>query len=556
VKKGALLSLIIAVAIISLFFASAGFTDVPAPPANQSLGFKDTVFNNLSEADCRVCHDDPGVVGPTPNADRHHMLYGEPLPQGECSVNRNACLSDANCDAGICADKNPPFACVDDNDCPYAGLGETCGEVCIGETVSPNLDANQDGADDTVYGCLNCHEQDNTGGVITFLVERDCLQCHVQVPGEASVHHLTDMAQGFDSPIGDPAFGDCTPCHGTLVDDIGDGHLIPIYDPSLVTPKPDGGKGLPLNSRGNGAGACDYCHDSGTDTGSGVQVLANDDTHHNTGIFQSETGVSNNDACQWCHNVFLPDEKLIRTCEGCHGYESLHNIQTDSDGDGVITVGGELYGYGHVGRDMGPGDSDCWGCHGFAITASASGSGPTNPTISGADPMAVFAGTATQVTVTGAAFTNISGATAYTSDVVLTAADGFSVTLTPDAITQGSLTVTVPGSTFPGNYNLQAVKETAVSNPVVITVKPLVEITNVQCQSGCSGSTMTINGFGFGDPPPEGAEDYINVELDGVPMNIKSWTDNRIKAASPNCGQIAGKTVTVNGLFGTATLQQ
>jgi hypothetical protein len=67
---------------------------------------------------------------------------------------------------------------------------------------------------------------------------------------------------------------------------------------------------------------------------------------------------------------------------------------------------------------------------------------------------------------------------------------------------------------------------------------------------------MTINGFGFGDPPPEGAEDYINVELDGVPMNIKSWTDNRIKAASPNCGQIAGKTVTVNGLFGTATLQQ
>jgi hypothetical protein len=32
------------------------------------------------------------------------------------------------------------------------------------------------------------------------LVERDCLQCHIQVPGDGSVHHVTATAQGIDSP--------------------------------------------------------------------------------------------------------------------------------------------------------------------------------------------------------------------------------------------------------------------------------------------------------------------------------------------------------------------
>ena len=33
--------------------------------------------------------------------------------------------------------------------------------------------------------------------------------------------HLTDVGQGRDSPLGDDDVGDCTPCHGTIVDDIG-----------------------------------------------------------------------------------------------------------------------------------------------------------------------------------------------------------------------------------------------------------------------------------------------------------------------------------------------
>ena len=45
-------------------------------------------------------------------------------------------------------------------------------------------------------------------------------------------------------------------------------------------------------------------------------------------------------------------------CEKCHGPESLHNIQADSPNAnnlGSVVVGGEDAGYGHVGRDAGPG---------------------------------------------------------------------------------------------------------------------------------------------------------------------------------------------------------
>ena len=40
--------------------------------------------------------------------------------------------------------------------------------------------------------------------------------------------------------------------------------------------------------------------------------------------------------CFWCHDVFLPDALDIRVCEGCHGLDSLHNIQADSNGPGNI----------------------------------------------------------------------------------------------------------------------------------------------------------------------------------------------------------------------------
>ena len=144
-------AMIVTIVIGLLSYGTAG-ANIPAPPTNQTIGLYDTVFNNLTEAECRVCHDDPGIGSPTSNVDRHHLLYSQALREGECSVNRNACLSDANCNAGICHPQGHRLLLtVIAHD---AGVGETCGEVCIGETVAPVLDTDQDGVDDTNYSCL------------------------------------------------------------------------------------------------------------------------------------------------------------------------------------------------------------------------------------------------------------------------------------------------------------------------------------------------------------------------------------------------------------------
>jgi hypothetical protein len=465
--------------------------NVPAPPANQLLGIDDGIFNNFEEADCRVCHDDPAITGPTSNVDRHHNLYGQPIPEG----------------SGV------PFP-----------------------------DADGDGVDDTIYGCLNCHEQDTSTGVIRFLVERDCLACHVQIPGEASVHHLTPTAQGTAIPdIGNNGIGDCTPCHGELVDDIGDGHTIPTYDPSLVTPEPSTDPAAP--------GGCNYCHDAGIDTstGSDIEVFSNEDTHHNTGVFiDAETGLEDDSRCLWCHNTLQPQVPEIRFCEGCHGLDSLHNIQADSPNPnniGTLVVGGEDAGYGHIGRDAGPGDSDCWGCHGFSVAAEGAEIGSGVPTIYSAHPQSMAAGADTVVTVNGAALSN-----ATTLAVRLTDAAGNTLTLDPNDVTDGSLTVVVNAAA--GNYTLQAVKDGAASNAVAISIKPEVVITEIDC-SKCLGS-MTITGSGFAEKPDGTDEDLYVIEGDGGRLlKVISWTDTEIKVLDARCRG----DVTVNAIFGSATSQ-
>jgi hypothetical protein len=301
---------------------------------------------------------------------------------------------------------------------------------------------------------------------------------------------------------------------------------------------------LPLNSRGNGAGACDYCHDN-----DGLQepvILTNEELHHNTGFGDDNT------KCDWCHDTSAPPDEKIRTCEGCHGPESLHNIQADSPAPaniGDIIVGGEDAGYGHIGRDAGPGDSDCWGCHGFSM-ASASSAGPGIPSISTADTAVVIAGIDAQVTLTGSAFTSILVNTSYTSDVLLTALDGSGTILTPDAITAGDLTVTIPGTTEPGNYTLQAVKDGEASNPVPLSIIPAVVITEIDC-SKCLG-TMTITGAGFSEKPEGTDEDLYVIEGDGGRLlKVISWTETEIKVLDARCRG----DVTVNTLFGSATGQ-
>ena len=112
----------------------------------------------------------------------------------------------------------------------------------------------------------------------------------------------------------------------------------------------------------------------------------------------------------------VPEEYAIRVCEGCHGYESLHNIAADTDSvppcfydpanptECEVVVGAEDPGYSHVGND-----DDCWGCHGNYIPTAASGSGPVTPFISDADGAVMIAGTDTAFTLTGTALTNLVG---------------------------------------------------------------------------------------------------------------------------------------------------
>lgn len=537
----------------TLAFALCPLAAVPPPPVNQSIGLPDGIFNDLVESECRFCHEDPGIVlGNAHIPNRHHLLMYSPLQTGECSVNHNSCLLDSECNSGICSRNN--VICTVDTDCPQYFSGETCGENCIGETVAPDKDADQNGVNDTVYQCLNCHLEDTTGGIIQLLVWRDCLLCHVQIPGEASVHHLTATAQGTDSPLGAPGIGDCTPCHGSLVDDIGDGHDIPLYAPSLVTPDPSGGNGLPLNSYGKGAGACDYCHDQDTmPPAAPVEIYRNQDTHHNTGVYINEVGEANNNACYWCHLVSIPPPDpafRIRVCEGCHGYEALHNIQTDSPNPaniGTIVVGGEDAGYGHIGNDGDP-DGDCWGCHGFAA-ASAPASGPLTPYISSIDVLSATAGLDTYVTLTGSGFTNLVGTYEWTSDITLTADDGSATTLIPGSISSNQLTVTVPGTTAPGSYALRAVKGTyAESNPVVIAVVPDVVITSENCDR--KKGVLSVIGVGFGEKPA-GTDGYINVQVDSQLVDVLFWSDTQIRASVSRCSNNAA--ITVNALMGSDT---
>ena len=478
------------------------WADVPAPPANQMVGVNDGVFNDMVEADCRFCHENPDQfpVEDETIPDRHHLLYGTVIP-------------------------NP-------TDAPYGTPGE-------------------------LFACLSCHAIDTSSGSNQFLIERDCQVCHMQDSFfELTVHHRTDEALG-NLPQGP----DCKACHGSLVDNMEDGHFISAEPATDGTPKRSAADGLPLNSEGKGAGACDYCHSTGTgdptipgvDSATGILVYSNQDTHHETG-FWGGVG-AHGFVCFWCHDFNRPFEEQIRVCENCHGRDSLHNIQLDSDGDGVINPGVELPGYGHVGDP-----DDCWGCHAFSpqmfSASSAPDTGPVIPNIGGISASVLAAGVNTVVTISGAAFTNNSSQGELSSNITLSPDHGTSIELIPDLISENLMTVTIPGTLTTGNYTLRVVKLDKFSNPAVISIKPGVTISDAICDNG----TVNINGSGFSgfvDAENSGALITGTVttgkgkkkKTTTVGAEVISWTDTRIEAQFDACPS----EVTVDSVFGSAT---
>ncbi|HBA73014.1 MAG: hypothetical protein A2X82_16370 [Geobacteraceae bacterium GWC2_55_20] len=196
--------------------------------------------------------------------------------------------------------------------------------------------------------CFTCHKLDYISGSWQFEPFRDCLHCHSQIAGQASVHHIGQTAQE----------GNCAACHGSLVQNRDDGHYIPTYGESMVTPRPSEGTGT------NGKGACDYCHSWGNDLGTSELVYANKETHHGTGL-----GYDTN-KCTWCHDSQAGAGLKIRSCEQCHAPQSLHNIQLDTNSDGNIIPGAELPYKGHIGNN-----EDCLGCHGGSASQVSIGGG-------------------------------------------------------------------------------------------------------------------------------------------------------------------------------------
>ncbi len=234
----------------------------------------------------------------------------------------------------------------------------------------------------------------------------------------------------------------------------------------------------------------------------------------------------------------------MRICENCHGRDSLHNIQADSDGDNVIQPGIEQPFFGHIGNP-----DDCWGCHGFGpeeLTAPETGA--VVPSISSISNSVMTEGTDNTVTLSGAAFTNMDDGIELSSDVVLIASDGSTITLVPESISQDSIAVTIPNNLLRGNYKLKTAKLNKRSNPKVISIKPAVKITLVECMP--RRGRLIIKGSGF-DNNIEGADAYLNVKVNGKVAEIISWRNNRIKVSVSRCSD--NDNVTVKALFGSAT---
>jgi hypothetical protein len=359
------------------------------------------------------------------------------------------------------------------------------------------------------YECMDCHEIGPGGGIDSPI--RDCVACHLESP-----HHYTDEALDRH----------CSHCHGSLVDDFDDGHYIPTYEPSLITP--DTSYTWMNGTTGTKGGGCEACHEANTTPVSGAAIYDNYETHHS--IWPGDGAM-----CGVCHDVAGVNLSM-RRCEDCHGVKSLHNIQYD-----YPTTEGEL-GYGHIGDNW-----DCMGCHGW-VEASADDlpMRPITPGIDEVSPTRIVAGVETVVTITGTNFVTTVNDITYSSEVVID--DGAeTITLTPDSITDSEIVVTV-SRLVEGTYGLRVVKSGMSSKLVPIVVVPQVSIDSATVRK----DMLILCGSGFGDEPDDSYDGLLGVTVahEGDPLSgiVYYWSNTRIAV---KCPAAAGDQVTVGTLHGS-----
>ncbi|GLI37104.1 IPT/TIG domain-containing protein [Geobacter hydrogenophilus] len=392
--------------------------------------------------------------------------------------------------------------------------------------------------DPTANPVTGCHQliPDGAGG-FTFADFRDCLRCHSKTP-----HHITTQAQQQD----------CKFCHGSFIDNPLDGHTIPTYAKSSVTPETKWRGNNP--SVPNNYGGCAACHQAAaaSPTVGPKDIKSNADNHHGTGL-GAPTSVTGQPIqvgdCTWCHGGAPGDVNFldIRTCERCHGVKSLHNIENPSGaGPNGSTLGTNVVpgamplGYGHIGADF-----DCWGCHGTfkKYATDPSPAGAVVPFVSDLSTRALIANQANALTITGGSFTNQSNGVDFTSSVTLTNGS-VTVTVQPTSITVSEIQVNIPALPV-GTYNLLVVKGDKQSNLTRVAVLPNLAIKS----ASISGGTVTITGSGFGDAPATDVKTGLGVfAADGSQCTVSYWSDTKLVVSSTALK--AGSTVTVKTLYG------
>ena len=507
---------------------------IPPPPANQNLGIPDTQFNLLSKEVCWRCHKPYALqAGLTPPEgvpvqttylpNRHHQHVGTPIAGGP---------------------EQPPFPDHDNN-----------------------------GIIDVNYACLNCHEivTNETGYWQISEDFRDCLFCHI-VDGDEqrTVHH--------DTPKAKEAL--CGDCHGSLIRSLDAGQPPAPYSPTMITPwksgKPNADTSI-TSSAGTHPGNCNFCHNTadGTDTGTPtdttfglITVFTNYQNHHGTGV-PTITDSSKGSPCDWCHLTTFPadytpypDEPVeawaIRGCQRCHDIASLHNIEADVAGDGIIPGAEDPYN-GHIGNQ-----DNCWGCHGNnrELIVTAAGlpiTSATTPQLDGISTVTWKEGTTFNLDLTGNSFFNQgdeynpnTGETqqaTFTPTIQLTDKEGNSTVLDPFTAEPSFLSVTIPGTLGENIYQVQVKKANQLSNPITITITPRISISSAVCY--LDYRVVLLRGDNLSDYLP-GTNTGTSVSGDGNDADmVYRWKAGMIAA---RFNQGCPSTVTVTNVFDTITV--
>ncbi len=438
------------------------------------------------------------------------------------------------------------------------------------------------------YGCNDCHPTVGTPGSQTMYVEKNCINCHngtgfylVPFVNPGRPHHDTAQAQARN----------CKYCHGgSVVDNYNDGHYVPPYNTSTVTPYADNkvynatgyNPNNPLNV-GRYWGGCISCHQNKT-TATPV-ILSNRDTHHGAINDAGTTGYK----CSWCHvtisgaqsdsalqriialsgqggplngpnaSAGYPYGRLLPMrnstiiasdialgyleppttnitingtgCQKCHSVQTLHNIQYNYAGTTGVNA---KAGYGHIGMN-----ADCNGCHAFwNAGADNAFPGPVSIDLYSINPSKITAGVDTVVTFTGMNLVQ----SGYSTNVVI---NGVSYTPTSVTDTQAVATINLPA----GAYQVQLDKGGLTSKLSTLMVGTPVTISSAKLESG----TITIEGTGFGTPQAivtiTKADGSI-IKSDG----ITSWDNVKIVATSAAAAVDNTVTVTTPTNSATATI--